>query len=303
MREALEHVIRNAILFEYALPNLEQGIEKSCISSQNQNDICLNNSNSQEISKIIYNGIVEFAINEFRIDCSQLQKEQLRVIHSRIRYREDARADVKLKYGFFGEVLLDLILRVFLGTRVLIARGYFYSPIEKSEVKGFDAFHLMERDGKTELWFGEAKFYESPRKAITSVLEKIATSLSDEFLDKNLLAIITEADNISNSNDQFSSLLEAWRDNPRIALPQEIANREMRLVYPIFIAYQKNKTDHYHQSIKSCIEYIASECLHLKISISASFDYRLFFIFLPLADVKQIKETVLKWIDSQEPLI
>lgn len=301
MRKTLEHVIRNAILLEYELPNQERGLEKSCISSKN--DICLNNSNSQEISKIIYNGIVEFAINEFRIDYSQLQKEQVRAIRSRIRYDENDPADVKLKYGFFGEVLLDLILRVFLGTRVLIARGYFYSPIENSEVKGFDAFHLMERDGKAELWFGEAKFYESPRKAITSVLEKIATSLSDEFLGRNLLAIINEAKNISNSNDQFSSLIKAWHDNPNIALPQEIANRGMRLVYPVFIAYQKNKTDQYHQSIKRCIEHIASECLRLKINIPASFDYRLFFIFLPIADVKQIKETVLKWIDSQEPLI
>ena len=36
---------------------------------------------------------------------------------------------------------------------------------------------------------------------------------------------------------------------------------------------------------------------------AASFDYRLFFIFLPLSEVKQIKENVIKWIDSREPLI
>lgn len=73
--------------------------------------------------------------------------------------------------------------------------------------------------------------------------------------------------------------------------------------YPIFIAYQKNSTDQYHQSIKKCIEHIASEYTRLNIIVPASFDYRLFFIFLPLSEVKQIKENVIKWIDSREPLI
>lgn len=84
---------------------------------------------------------------------------------------------------------------------------------------------------------------------------------------------------------------------------KSIKNRGIRLIYPIFIAYQKNITDQYHQSIKKCIDHIASEYMRLNIVIPASFDYRLFFIFLPLSEVKQIKENVIKWIDSREPLI
>ena len=71
----------------------------------------------------------------------------------------------------------------------------------------------------------------------------------------------------------------------------------------LFIAYEKANRDAYHQSIKKCIDHIAAEYARIGISIPATFDYRLFFIFLPLSEVKQIKESVIQWIDSQEPLI
>lgn len=71
MREVLKNAIHNAILFECKLLHQERNLDKSCLSSQN--DICFSNSNSQEISKIIYNGIVEFAANEYEIDYTSLE--------------------------------------------------------------------------------------------------------------------------------------------------------------------------------------------------------------------------------------
>lgn len=145
---------------------------------------------------------------------------------------------------------MDLILRTFLRTSVLAARGYFYSPIENSEAKGFDAFHLMERNENIELWFGEAKFYQKYKDAITPVLEKLNTSLSDSYVNRNLLAIINERDHISVHNAQLNSLLDAWEENSNINLASEMQTRGIRLIYPIFIAYQKTGTDEYHESIR-----------------------------------------------------
>ena len=101
----------------------------------------------------------------------------------------------------------------------------------------------------------------------------------------------------------LSEKIREYKDYNIQDLSEEIKNRGIRLIYPIFIAYQKNITDQYHQSIKKCIDHIASEYMRLNIVIPASFDYRLFFIFLLLSEVKQIKENVIKWIDSREPLI
>ena len=301
MREALKAAVENAIFLECQLPHQESGIDKSCITAQN--DICFNNTSPQDISKIIYNGIVEFAVNEFEIDYDHLEREQRKAIISRIRYNPEADDRAKLKYGFYGEVLLDLILRTFMSTNVLAARGYFYSPIENSEAKGFDAFHLIERADGIDLWFGEAKFYQDYKAAITPVLEKLSTSLSDDYLNRNLLAIINQREHLTTNTRLVVDLMDSWEENPNINLAEEVGQRNIRLVYPIFIAYQKNTTDVYHDSIKKCIDHIADEYRRLKISIPATFDYRLFFIFLPLSEVKQIKERVISWIDSQEPLI
>lgn len=301
MRNALKSAIENAIFVECRLPHQESGVDKSCLTSQK--DICFDTTDSNSVAKIIYNGIVEFAVNEYEINYDDLEREQRRAIISRIRYNPAADNAAKLRYGFYGEVLLDLILRTFLRTSVLAARGYFYSPIENSEAKGFDAFHLMERNENIELWFGEAKFYQKYKDAITPVLEKLNTSLSDSYVNRNLLAIINERDHISVHNAQLNSLLDAWEENPNINLALEMQTRGIRLIYPIFIAYQKTGTDEYHESIRKCINHIAAEYARLGISIPATFEYRLFFIFLPLSEVKRIKESVIAWIDSQEPLI
>ncbi len=301
MRDALKAVVQNAILFECKLPHQESGIDKSCLSSQN--DICFQNQEPINISKIIYNGIIEFAINEYEINYEELEREQRKAILSRIRYNSSADTAIKLKYGFYGEILLDLILRVFFQTNVLAAKGYFYSPLENSEPKGFDAFHLIQRNENIELWFGEAKFYISYKAAITSVLEKLNISLSDEYLNKNLLSIINERNHVSTHPPQIDNLLNTWEENPSINLAHEIYTRNIRLIYPIFIAYQKINKEPYHQSIKKCIDHIAIEYTRLNIKIPATFSYRLFFIFLPLTEVTKIKENVIKWIESQEPLI
>lgn len=62
MRDALKNAVQSAILFECQLPHQETGIDKSCLSSQN--DICFKHSSPQDVAKVIYNGIVEFAVNE-----------------------------------------------------------------------------------------------------------------------------------------------------------------------------------------------------------------------------------------------
>jgi len=300
MKEELKNAVRNAVVFECKLPHQKSGLHKSCLSSKK--DYCFKNSNPSEIARIIYNGIVEFAFNEYEIDYDNLQREQRRAIISYIHYNADASETAKLKYGFYGEVLLDLILRVYLNTSVLLARGYLYLPTENSEPKGFDAFHLMERNNNIDLWFGEVKFHLDYKSAITSVLEKINITLSDSYLNRNFLTIFHWQNQISTQNPQVKDLLNAWVDNPDINLAQEINNRDIRLIYPIFIAYQKAKKDEYYQSIKKCIDHIAEEYYRLDINIQASFDYRLFFIFLPLSEVKNIKRSVIEWIESNKPL-
>ena len=69
------------------------------------------------------------------------------------------------------------------------------SILDNSEIKGFDAFHLMKNENnKNELWLGEAKFYIDYKKPITDVLKKLNISFSKKYLHTTLLAIIDNID-------------------------------------------------------------------------------------------------------------
>lgn len=301
MREKLEEAIKEAVVFECQLPHEESNTEKSCLTARN--DDCYNNSDKDKIAKIIYNGIVEYATNEYKIDYENLFKEQRKAILTRIRYDKAAAESTKLKYGFYGEVLFDLILRIFYKTFVLVSRGYFYLPLNGNEVAGFDSFHLIKTEQNIELWFGEAKFHKDYKEAIAQVIEKLCISLSDDYLDKNLKAIIVQNENWSTDDSKLRAILDAWNKNPDIKLSEEIKKFNFSLVYPVFIAYEKKEKDGYYESIKKCVSYIEEECKKKGIEIPATFKYRIFFIFLPLSDVKSIKESVIKWIETNEPLI
>jgi len=304
VRDSLKTAVKDTIILECHLPCSASGIGSSCLSiSSPQADSCFSHTSNTKLSHIIYNGIVEFAINQYKIDYNALDLEQRQTIARRIKYSSTGTQTEKLKHGFYGEVLLDLILRCHLNTDVLIARGYFYSVLEDSEPKGFDVFHLLERNNELELWFGEAKFHATYRTAIKQVLEKIHTSLSDGYVSKNLIALIDWDDKISTPNSHLSNLLSAWEANPDINLATEMKIRNISLVYPVFIAYEKTDKMNYHNNIKSCIDYIEEQTKKLNITIPATFDYRISFIFLPVDEVKKVKETVIEWIENQEPLM
>ena len=302
MRESLKNLVNNAVCLEYTLPNAAKNLKKSDFSTRE--DFCFKNEDFNDIAKIIYNGIVEYAINEFDIDYNNLNLEQRKVISAKMRYDTDAADCEKLKYGFYGEVLIDLILRCCLKTKVLLARGYLYSPIENAEVKGFDAFHLMKNSlGEDELWLGEAKFYIDYKKPITDVLEKLGTSFSNKYLEKNLVAIINESEHFTSSSDFVYEMVEAWNKAPEVNLPTLVRDKKVKLVYPILITYEYKKDNGYDQSIQKCVNHINNEYQRLKSKLICDVEYSLFFIFLPVEEVKLIKRKVFEWIDNQEPLI
>ena len=301
MREALENAIKNALCIEFWLPDVTTGIDKTSITTIN--DMCLKNTDIEELSKIIYNGLVEYSLNEYKIDYQNLELEQMKVLSRRIKYDHDATDLTKSKYGFYGEILLDLILRTFVNTKVLLARGYLYSPLEDAEVKGFDAFHLLEYDNHVELWLGEAKFYQNYAQPIQDVLKKISYALSDKYVNKNFLTVMNYEDKFSHSNSRIANIFSRWEQNPKISIAEEIANENMIITYPIMIAYQTVGNGTYEDAVKKCVEYIETQIKKINIHIAPSFTYKIFFIFLPVDDVKTVKERVYRWIDSKEPLI
>jgi len=301
MRKSVKDLVCQTITLEYNLPHDGYKIPNSKLT--NFKDSCFERDEDITLSKIIYNNIIEFSLSEDEIDYNNLSTEQMRVLGSYLRYNEDASEQTKIKYGFYGEVLLYSILYCKFGSDVLISKGYFYSPLERGEAKGYDVFHIIDNNGSLEFWFGEAKFYKDINKPIKDILNGIEFSLSDEYLNRNLIAIFKQKHYITNGSDLIESLINKWKKNPYINLAEELNKNDMTLVYPIFISYEKKASLNYHENIKRCINFINKTYEELDIEVKSSMKLKIFFILLPVENVKEIKRQVVEWISKKEPLI
>ena len=304
MRKTLLDLVKSAIIYEYSLPNKEHSIEPSPFSTAK--DTCFSQRTDNDIAEIIYNGIVEYAINEYDINYDDICTEHLRAMAENIRYNEDATNRIKISYGFYGEVLLYAILYAKYNTNVLISKGYFYDPLEKAEAKGYDAYHLIQRENKVQLWFGEAKFRVDYKKSITEVISNLNKALSENYFKKNVLSISKKKHNISNGSDVIDLLkpiTENWRHDVSIVIADELKKNNITLVYPVLIAYEKKKRKDYHDNIKECIKHIKDLYATREYNLSTDIDVKFFFMFLPVDNVKEIKESVVEWISTKKPLI
>jgi hypothetical protein len=298
MRQELLDLINSTILFKYELPHAAESIPKTIFSTHS--DKCYEVSNRNDLSEIIYNAIIEYSFNEFEIEQSDYNNLHSRAFQERIRFNEEDADATQLKYGFFGEVILHVILKIFFGNETIISKGYFFSPIENSESKGYDAYNLIEANSQIELWFGETKFHQSYSQAIDGVLDKIKISLSDNYLKRNLLAIRKNKDNLNTQNSTLQAILDNWQANPNIIIIDELVKHNISLVYPVIILYQQNAGG-YDESIKAIPKYIED---HFKVeNYDLSIPYSLFFVLMPIENVKAVKTEVLSWIKSKKPLL
>ena len=300
MRKELLNLISNTILYKYDLPNTNIGINKSCLS--NENDKCYLSASNESLSEVIYNSIIDYAFNEFDIKDKNLDSLQIIALKTKMKYNEKASLQSKISYGFHGETLLYCILYAKLGAVPVISRGYFYNPLENSETKGYDSYHLIENNGITELWFGEVKFRQTHTSGIDSAIENIEKAISDEYLSNNFLAILNHTNNFNISGSKVERIINSWKNNPEVNIIEEIKKHNIKLIYPIIILYNKGNKG-YEDSIQTVINHIEKKYSSKTFSISLSIEFSIYFIWLPVDSVRDVKLKVIEWIESKKQLI
>lgn len=298
MRQTIIDLITDTIIHVYDLPHSSTGLGKTVYTTEV--DKCYKAADINKVAEIIYNSIVHYSYNEFELQDKDLQSMHAAALKTKLKYNPAAEETVKIKYGFFGEVLLYSILLLTHKARPIIARGYFYNPLENSETKGYDSYQLVDNGGNTELWFGEVKFHIDYKQAIDSVMSNIEKALSDDYLETNILAMSNHKNNFNINTSPIGKIIEDWEADPEIKICDEIAKHNMTLIYPIFILYQYDD-ENYEGNIKKISDYITTK--HHSKSFTISTPYKLFFILLPLEKVKEIKANVISWIESKKPLI
>ena len=74
----------------------------------------------------------------------------------------------------------------------------------------------------------------------------------------------------------------------------------MKLVYPICLIYEHNNNS-YDNNIRQVVDYIATH--YSTTTINLGIELSIFFILLPVKNVRNIKTTVLQWIREKKPLV
>ena len=128
----------------------------------------------------------------------------------------------------------------------------------------------------------------------------IETILSDDYLTRNILALTTHKNDFNIKNTKMEDIIEKWDQCPSINIIEEINKHDMKLIYPVMIIYQSDNND-FDSDIKNIPEYI-TECF-INEGFDLSIEYSIFFILLPLKEVKTIKKEVIEWIGSKKPLM
>ncbi|CAF1718251.1 hypothetical protein NRS6084_00107 [Bacillus subtilis] len=297
MREQLLSLINKTIVYKYDLPNHSLGIDRSIFSTEN--DRCYSTICNQSLIEIIYNSIIEYSFNEFDINGKEYDNLHAIALKTKLKYNEVASETSKISYGFHGETILYCILYAKMDAKPVISRGYFYNPLESSETKGYDSYHLIERNGTTELWFGEVKFRNNHTSGINSAIDSIEKAISDAYLSTNFLAITNHKNNFNISGTKVEEIISKWEENPLVDIIEEIKKYDIKLIYPIIIIYDIK--DDYDNSIKIAIEHIKNN--HSLKTFSLSIPYSIYFIWLPVDKVRDIKAEVIKWIEQRKPLI
>ena len=298
MRDSLEKLISSAIVFEYSLPH--GAIPKVTVA--NVPDHCYRNqTSSDDIKELIYNGLIDYGIEVSRIDISRLQPLHKLVLTTKLRYDENATLDSKIKYGFYGEVLLYLLIQYFYGASTLISRGYFYNPLERSETKGYDTYQIRykEKDFDIELWFGEVKFYGNYSEAVKKIFKNIDKALSDDYLSLNFKAFVNHVEKFD-PNSIPGQIVQQIIDNPDVVISDLIRQNNMTLMYPALLICD-DKDMPYDDIIKEIVDHINEK--YTVIHPTLSIPYQFFFVILPVHDSMAIKTDVIKWISSNHPLI
>lgn len=296
MRETIKALINNTIVFKHHLPHGD--VDKTFLSTES--DECFSATSNQALAELIYNGLVEYLLGEKHVDLNDLELYQRRAIKSKLRFDEEAEQSTKLKYGFYGEVVLDLILQHAFSSDVLLAKGYFYNPLENSETKGYDAYQFYYRDNQLSLLLGEVKFYASFEAAIKKVLDNLEKATSARYFHKNILALINEKNNFDSVPVEVSNIIDRWEADPDINLYEETVCHGIKLHYPMLILYDSSE-EPYDDMIRRNVAFVNEEVS--KRSLKTEINIELFFIFIPVESAKSIKEEVIECISGNKPLL
>lgn len=180
------------------------------------------------------------------------------------------------KRGEFGELILHAITRDFFGAQPAVSKIY-YKDSDNDTVKGFDSVHIVESNGKIELWLGEVKYYSQLSAAIRDVAIELKDHFDANFLKREFVAITNKLDPNWQHSETVATLLDSAN-----SLDEIIDS----IVVPILLTYEsptvKNSDAVGDEYIKKLREEAEQARINLLNKLDIPFDITVQLILLPL---------------------
>src|SRR5690606_30114195 len=107
-------------------------------------------------------------------------------------------------------------------------------------------------------------------------------------------AITNHKNSLNIRGSVIETIINQWEENPSVNIIEEIKKHDIKLIYPIVILFDENQRG-YDTSIHNAIEHI--ERKHSEKDFSLSIPYSIYFIWLPVNKVRDIKTKVIEWIE------
>ena len=100
-------LLKDVFVYKYSLPH--GSINRTNISTMD--DQCYATLSDDKLTKLIYDGIAFYSLGEKNVNLKKMDSIRRQAILSRLRYDKNAPEETKLNYGFYGEVVLDIVLQ------------------------------------------------------------------------------------------------------------------------------------------------------------------------------------------------
>lgn len=188
------------------------------------------------------------------------------------------------KRGEFGELILHGIARDFFNAQPAVSKIY-YKDSDNDTVKGFDSVHIVEADGKIELWLGEVKYYKKLSAAIRDVTAELKDHFASEFLKREFIAITNKLDQNWPHSETVADLLDSANSLDEIV---------DSLVVPVLLTYESSAAQSCNTLSDDYIVALTQEAEQARTSFNEKLDVpftiTIQLILLPVEDKSKLTE-------------
>jgi hypothetical protein len=179
--------------------------------------------------------------------------------------------------GEIGELVLHIVCLTQFSTIPVICK-LILKTSSNDTVKGFDGVHVrLLEDDDFELWLGESKLYQDPKRAIKEAVSSIRDHIAPDFLNTEKSMLIGH---VAQGVPQREKILKLFRSSTS---SDDLIKKS---VFPVLICYDSESSQSFEEVCDILVEQLYSEIEGLRDFFCERIDdlqLRFQLIFIPMA--------------------